>query len=904
MTVIAIVAFGSTPVIAEPGLRQPASGSSESPPNESTPSPADSSVVQQSVAQQQQSVTQQSVTQQSVAQQSVAQQSIDQRLDRLQTGINLRQQLNQSRFRHADRSIGIGADSLQLQQELQQQLQLQDDQQLRRNVSTSPSRSLDLLQFEQRVRQQIRQQPDDPQSRMTLAQANPVNTADSDKVPAITEAAQPAAITPSSEPIPSPQPAPSPETPDTEAASAAPSPTTTSSATASGAAASIETPSTPQAEATDPTNQTSNQPANPANQPGTSEQPNPVAEDLSEPAPDLKDQATVAEARANEGSPTEVTAEERKAEAALEAAELPGAVSPEAVSPEAVNPETVSPETVNPEAVSPERVSPETVVLETEAPGAENAEVEVSETTAAESPEAESSEAVENSEEAENSQDTADREPEDQPSEEDEEAAETPAPKPDRTTAEAEDRIDRQNRDYPTDPEAPAPEYLDPNPNPLSFPTTPEEVELVGTQPITIQQAIELALRNNSQLRQAQFELEQSQAALRETQAAALPTVDATAGFNQIGREQTTFPQNPLTGETGDAEVIYTDSTALGADLEVRYPIYTSGRIPALLRASRGQIRLRQLEVERQTEQLILDTSLDYYDLQQASAQVKIFTANLAQSERSLQDAQALERAGVGTRFDVLQAEVDVANARQELTQQLSQLDIARRQLAQRLNVAQTVNLEAADTVEVAGVWDLSLGESIVQAYKNRAELEQQLIQREIAQDQRRAALAQLGPQVSFIGGFGLDNDLDRDPGFIYNYRLGLNVQMSLYDGGLARAQADQRESDISIAEAEFENIRDQIRFQVEQAYSQLDANFANIQTTALAVEQAAEALRLARLRFQAGVGTQTDVLRQQTALAQSQVNNIRAILDYNRAITQLQRQISNYPEGFLNEQP
>jgi outer membrane protein TolC len=171
--------------------------------------------------------------------------------------------------------------------------------------------------------------------------------------------------------------------------------------------------------------------------------------------------------------------------------------------------------------------------------------------------------------------------------------------------------------------------------------------------------------------------------------------------------------------------------------------------------------------------------------------------------------------------------------------------------------------------------------------------------------------LAQLGPQVSLSAQFGVNNTLFSDPdssaedfGFLSSFSAQLGVRLRLFDGGQARAQARQAEANIAIAESQFAGLRDQIRFEVEQAYSQLDANFENIQTTALAVQQAEEALRLARLRFQAGVGTQTDVLRSQTELTRSRFNNLRAILNYNRALAALQRAVSNLPEGFLNEVP
>jgi outer membrane protein TolC len=205
----------------------------------------------------------------------------------------------------------------------------------------------------------------------------------------------------------------------------------------------------------------------------------------------------------------------------------------------------------------------------------------------------------------------------------------------------------------------------------------------------------------------------------------------------------------------------------------------------------------------------------------------------------------------------------------------------------------------------------------VVEAYKNRAELEQQLAQRDIGEQRRRAALAVLGPQVSARATYGVNNLLVQTPGrstvasptqegrgFFDDATIALRASLSLFDGGVARAQARQQEANIAIAESQFVTARDTVRFQVEQAYSTLQASSENIQTTTLAVQRAQEALRLARLRFQAGVGTQTDVIQQQTALTRSKVNNLRAILDYNRSLAQLQRSVSNLPEGNLSETP
>jgi outer membrane protein TolC len=83
-----------------------------------------------------------------------------------------------------------------------------------------------------------------------------------------------------------------------------------------------------------------------------------------------------------------------------------------------------------------------------------------------------------------------------------------------------------------------------------------------------------------------------------------------------------------------------------------------------------------------------------------------------------------------------------------------------------------------------------------------------------------------------------------------------------------------------------------------------LQANKDNIDTARLAVTQAEESLRLARLRFQAGVGTQTDVINAQSALTQARGNLLTAIIEYNRSLAALRRAVSNYPDNRLFDTP
>lgn len=446
------------------------------------------------------------------------------------------------------------------------------------------------------------------------------------------------------------------------------------------------------------------------------------------------------------------------------------------------------------------------------------------------------------------------------------------------------------------------PESLEPDPNPLLFPTTPDEVRVQSTQPITLEQAVDLARRNNRELYSAELQLEQNRALLREAQAANLPTVTAQGSLDLQENANAGTDTNPLDGVDRVQDDV---TTTLGGTVRVDYSLFTSGQRSSNIRAQEEQVRLQQLQVEVLDEQLRLDVSNNYYDMQQSDADVLIAQDTVRQAEQSLNDAVALEQAGVGTRFDVLQAQVQLANAQQDLVQALSQQQIDRRQLAQQLGLAQSANVSAADPVAVEPDWPLTLEESIVLAYRNRAETEQQLVQRDIAEQQRQAALAALGPQVSLFAQYNVSNPTnDADTDFNDTYQVGLEVNLTLFDGGAARAQARQQEITGAIAENDFADARDTVRFEVEEAYLSLQANQANIGTAEVGLQQATEALRLARLRFQAGVGTQTDVLQSQADLTEAQGNQVSAILGYNRSLVTLQRAISNLPDGILADIP
>lgn len=433
------------------------------------------------------------------------------------------------------------------------------------------------------------------------------------------------------------------------------------------------------------------------------------------------------------------------------------------------------------------------------------------------------------------------------------------------------------------------------NANPLLFPTKPKEVTIEKQQSITLEEAVEIALKNNKDLQVARIELQRSEDGLRASLASQLPTLDGDLEFNQRGDD--------VPGQ--DQSFISRDRTLLLGQLEVGYEVYNGGRRNATIERSRREVYLSKLDVERIAEETRFNTSTNYYELQNNDAQVAIAQAAIEDFSQTLRDAQLLEKAGLGTRFDVLQAEVDLANANQALTKAIADQRNARRTLAEVLSVGQNVELTAADEIKENGVWQYSLEESIVMAYKNRAELEQLLVQREINDQARKIALSETRPQVSLFANYNFTNTFADNlsiTGYADGYNLGARMRWRFFDGGIAKARGDQETRNIEIDETNFGNQRNKIRLQIESSYNTLIANQENIKTTETAVITATESLRLARLRFQAGVGTQTDVINAQRSLTEARGNFLQAIIGYNQSLNELQRGVSNLPDNKLFE--
>ena len=211
---------------------------------------------------------------------------------------------------------------------------------------------------------------------------------------------------------------------------------------------------------------------------------------------------------------------------------------------------------------------------------------------------------------------------------------------------------------------------------------------------------------------------------------------------------------------------------------------------------------------------------------------------------------------GTKPKIDVTKAEVDLSQARLNLLKADNALRIARISLNNAMGVPDAPVYEVKDSTAYQD-YPIDLATALKRGYDARPDLVSATAKREAAE--RSIDLARTGyyPVLSGNAGYGWtgqDFPLDKQ------WTVGAALNFPLFSGFLTRSQVEEARANLDVAKANEENIRQGIRFEVEQAYYNLKDAREGIVLAEVTVEQAKENRELAQGRYAAGVGNSIEV--------------------------------------------
>lgn len=410
------------------------------------------------------------------------------------------------------------------------------------------------------------------------------------------------------------------------------------------------------------------------------------------------------------------------------------------------------------------------------------------------------------------------------------------------------------------------------------------------TRPLTMVDALNLTLQQNSGLVKARADLESARGLVIQTRAVALPNVTATGRYTR--EDQGLIQKFPGVNATFPDENWSTG-------IQLVQNIYQGGRTLSAFRAAKLEKEQSMLQYQTAVADALLATRVAYYDVLVAEQQITVNEASVNLLTQELQDQQRRYDAGTVPRFNVLQAEVAVANARPPLINARNQFRIAKNNLANLLgfnlprSVWEDIPLNLADKLD-ANPYNADLPSAIAQALAKRTELAALRRTEGLQRENIINARAGYKPTIQAFVGYDWNssqftNDLSSEfDGWIFGGQLSWNI----FDGMLTYGKVVQAKAQFEHAKADVEDRARQIELEVRTDYSGLIEARETLESQQKVQEEAEEALRLAKARADAGTGTRLDVLNAETQLTQARTTQVQALHDYDVARARFERAI------------
>lgn len=406
--------------------------------------------------------------------------------------------------------------------------------------------------------------------------------------------------------------------------------------------------------------------------------------------------------------------------------------------------------------------------------------------------------------------------------------------------------------------------------------------------PLKLDDAVAYAVEHSPALHRAQEQIRAEEGVLVEARAARLPALLASASATRV---EDALLESPL----------YTDRTWT-VDVQVRQVLYAGGSLQAQQRSQREQLEAARLTYTAAVNDTLLTVHRQFHDVLLYRELITVREEALSVLESELTNARNRRAAGTGSDFEVLRAEVAVANARPALIHTRNTYRTMQDQLRATLG-APASSLDRATDLGLEGTLEvplrsITLADALSTARNHRPELLQQEHLVRAATHAVTAARSGYLPTISASVGYEwtkpslISSRVNRLDGWLAGVQASWNIFDSQRTAG--RVTAARARLNATSYAADERSLA--VEVEVRQACSALNEAEELLSASAQVVTQARESLRLARVRLEAGAATQLDVLSAQSALTEARANHATARHDYAVAWASLQRTMGLAP--------
>ena len=428
---------------------------------------------------------------------------------------------------------------------------------------------------------------------------------------------------------------------------------------------------------------------------------------------------------------------------------------------------------------------------------------------------------------------------------------------------------------------------------------------LAQEAPLTLNEAIAVALRRQPSLAGSAANREAALERLKQSRSRLGPSVTPTFSYQSQASHgsTTTFVNGAPVTKTGT-----TTSDNRQEQISTSLRLFDTGNRKLTVRQSQQALTAQELSEQNTRQTVINNVAANYYAVLRTRALVKVSMAQVDRAENALKLVQAQLIAKQVARKDTLQADADLQNARVNLLQARNNVQIAEAQLRSSMGALDLRELNLADVVAPTAQTPITIASVIGDetddarviaklsafANKSRPDVEQGRVG--VASSETGIQLAKVGARPTVTADVSDQHAFDAKNNPLKhlsdNQLFSLNFSVPLYDGGNVRAAVRASEATKRASEA-------QLEVQVQQVSVEVEQTWRSLQLARLSIPAAESAQKAAQINYDAaiaarreGIGNITDVITAQTSLVQAQTNYVQAIYNFYTADAQLAKAV------------
>lgn len=424
---------------------------------------------------------------------------------------------------------------------------------------------------------------------------------------------------------------------------------------------------------------------------------------------------------------------------------------------------------------------------------------------------------------------------------------------------------------------------------------------------ITLQEAIEIALKNNYELKQASNNLDLAEKSIFSEYSDFFPSISASLdGSSRKGQQLV---------RQGDTQIFQDNVTnGLSGRLSANLPIFSGFENILSLRISEADKLSSEERFQRARENVIFNTASSFLQLLLNKELLQIARENLASSEKQLEQVKAQVEVGSRPTVDLYNQESTVASNELTVTRRENNLQISRLSLIRQLQIDPLGNYEFItpefnpESVAMSAGSEYSIENLVDQALQNRSDLKAEMANLRTLELQLKQAKYDLFPTLSasaslsssysdqyFGGGVSFDDQF-----FDQNYTsaVGLSLSIPIFNNWNRINRIQSAQVNLKNADLGLENTRLQIIQEVYQAYNDYVSYIKEMESTDKALRAAEKTYETQQERYEVGAGTLIELSDANAQYVQAQANRAQAVFNFI-----FQKKLLDYYLGKLNQE-